>query len=118
MPRAKGGFKRHRRHKKVLAQAKGFFAGRGTQIRQAKDTVHRAMAFQYRDRRNKKRDFRRLWSVRINAAAHEHGLSYSRLIHGMKEAGVEIDRKVLSDMAIYDPEGFGKVVQIVKEQQG
>lgn len=118
MPRAKGGFKRHRRHKKSLALAKGFFSGRGKQIRQAKDSVRRSLAYQYRDRRNKKRDFRRLWIVRINAAAHEHGLSYSRLIHGMKEAGVEIDRKVLSDMAIYDPEGFGKVVQTVKEQQG
>ncbi|MDP8222323.1 MAG: 50S ribosomal protein L20 [Candidatus Lernaella stagnicola] len=116
MPRVKGGYKTHRRHKKVLAQAKGFKQGRRKLFKTAKESVFRSLAYQYRDRRTKKRDFRRLWIVRINAAAHEHGMSYSRLIHCMKQAGIEIDRKVLSDMAVHDPEAFGKVVELAKAQ--
>ena len=100
MPRAKGGFKTSRRHKKVLSAARGYRGGRSKLFRNAKETLNRAMVYQYRDRRNKKRDFRKLWIIRINAAAHAHGLSYSRLIHGMKKIGIEIDRKVLSDMEI------------------
>ncbi|HPQ70985.1 MAG TPA: 50S ribosomal protein L20 [bacterium] len=114
MPRAKGGFKTSRRHKKVLSSARGYRGGRSKLFRNAKETVNRAMVYQYRDRRNKKRDFRKLWIIRINAAAHAHGFSYSRLIHGMKKIGIEIDRKVLSDMAIHDPEGFGKIVDMAK----
>jgi len=114
MPRAKGGFKTRRRHKKVLSQARGYRGGRRKLYKSAKETVNRAMVYQYRDRRTKKREFRKLWIVRINAAAHAHGLSYSRLIHGMKKAGIEIDRKVLSDMAVFDPEGFGKIVEAAK----
>lgn len=116
MPRVKGGFKSRRRRKRVLARAKGFQLGRRKVFRAAKESVFRAMAYEYRDRRTKKRDFRRLWIIRINAAAHLHGMSYSRLVHGMKLAGIEIDRKVLSDMAIYDPDGFGKVVEQAKAQ--
>jgi large subunit ribosomal protein L20 len=117
MPRAKGGFKTHRRRKKLLAKAKGFQNGRSKLFRTAKESVFRALAYEYRDRRTKKRDFRKLWIIRINAAAHEHGTSYSRLIHGLKQAGIEIDRKVLSDMAIFDPEGFGKVVEAARIPQ-
>jgi large subunit ribosomal protein L20 len=114
MPRAKGGFKSRRRRNKVLGQAKGNRLGRRKIFRTAKETVRRSMAYQYRDRRNKKRDFRRLWIVRINAAAHLHGLSYSRLISGMKKAGIEIDRKVLSDLAVFDPTAFGKIAEMAK----
>ncbi len=114
MPRARGGYKTSRRRKRVMAMAKGFKHGRSKLFKTAKESVFRSLAYQYRDRRTKKRDFRRLWILRINAAAHEHGTSYSRLIHGMKEAGIEIDRKVLSDMAIHDPDGFGKIVELSK----
>lgn len=114
MPRAKGGFKTRRRHRRVLSKAKGFKYGRGKLFKSAKEAVDHSLLYQYRDRRNKKRDFRRLWIVRINAAAHLHGLTYSRLIHGLKEAGIVIDRKVLSDMAVHDPDGFGKIVAQVK----
>ena len=115
MPRAKGGFKTRRRRNRVLARAKGFRLARRTTFSAAKNNVRRAMRYEYRDRRNKKRDFRRLWIVRINAAAHTHGLSYSQLIHSLKLAGIEIDRKVLSDMAIHDPAGFGAVVDAAKQ---
>lgn len=114
MPRVKGGVKARRRHKVVLSQARGFRGGRRKLYKNAKETLMRAGVYQYRDRRTKKREFRRLWIVRINAAAHVHGLSYSRLIHGMKKAGIEIDRKTLSDMAIFDPEAFGKIVEQAK----
>ena len=114
MPRARGGFKTRRRHRKVLSQARGFKYGRRKLFKSAKEAVNHSMLYQYRDRRVKKREFRRLWIVRINAAANAHGMSYSRLIHGLKEAGIDIDRKVLSDMAVNDPDGFGKIVAQVK----
>ncbi len=114
MPRAKGGVKTGRRHRRVLAKARGFKYGRSKLFKSAKEAVNHSMIYQYRDRRVKKREFRRLWIVRINAAANAHGMSYSRLIHGLKEAGIVIDRKVLSDMAVNDPDGFGKIVAQVK----
>ena len=114
MPRAKGGVKTGRRHRRVLSQARGFKYGRSKLFKSAKEAVNHSLLYQYRDRRHKKRDFRRLWIVRINAAAHLYGLTYSRLIHGLKEAGIVIDRKVLSDMAVHDLEGFGKIAEQVK----
>lgn len=111
MSRVKKQVKSRRRRKKVLKAAKGYVGGRKRLHRTAKEAVNRGMAYSYRDRRTKKREFRRLWIIRINAAAREHGLSYSRLMHSLKQAGIELDRKVLADMALHDPEGFAEVVQ-------
>ncbi len=115
MPRVKRGFKARRRRNKVLKMAKGYFGGRRTLYRTASETVDRALSYAYRDRRAKKRDFRKLWIVRLNAAAREHGLSYSRFIAGLKKAQVALDRKVLSDIAITDPAGFAAVAKLAKE---
>jgi len=115
MSRVKGGPKTRRRHKKYLKAAKGFRAGRGTMYRSAREAVERGMAFAYRDRKQRKRNFRRLWIVRINAAARECGLSYSRMMHGLKEAEVEIDRKVLADIAVNDPAGFARLAEMAKD---
>ena len=112
MPRVKGGFKSHRRHKKVLKMAKGYRGGRSKLYRTAAETVDRALNYAYRDRRVRKRDFRRLWIVRINAAARLHGLSYSRFIDGLTKAQVEVDRKILADIAVTDPSAFGKYADI------
>lgn len=112
MPRVKGGFKSHRRHKKVLKMAKGYRGGRSKLYRSAVETVDRALNYAYRDRRVRKRDFRRLWIVRINAAARLHGLSYSRFIDGLSKAKVEVDRKILADIAVTDPSAFGKYADI------
>jgi large subunit ribosomal protein L20 len=114
MPRVKRGFKARRRRKKVLKMAKGYVGGRRKLYRTARETVDRALAFAYRDRKRRKRDFRRLWIVRINAACREHGLSYSRFIGGLKKAGVALDRKVLADIAVSDPAGFAAVAQLAK----
>ncbi len=114
MPRVKRGFKARRRRNKVLKQAKGFVGGRKALYRTATESVDRALQFAYRDRKAKKRDFRRLWIVRINAAAHEHGLSYSRFINGLKKADVALDRKVLSDLAISDPAGFAAIARLAQ----
>ena len=116
MPRAKRGFKARRRRKRILKLAKGFTGGRRRQYRQARETVERSLVYAYRDRRNKKRDFRRLWTVRINAAARLNGLSYSRLIHGLSQAGVEIDRKILAALAMQDPEAFTAVTDLAKQR--
>ncbi len=115
MPRVKRGFKARRRRNKVLKQAKGFVGGRSRLYRTATESVDRAMSFSYRDRRVKKREFRKLWIVRINAAAREHGLSYSRFIDGLNKAGVALDRKVLADMAVNDPAGFAAVARLAKQ---
>ncbi len=115
MPRVKRGPRARRRRKKILKAAKGFVGGRRRLYKNAKETVHRAWAFAYRDRRQRKRDFRSLWITRINAASRQHGVPYSRFIHGLKEAGVELDRKVLADMAVYDADGFAKLVDVAKE---
>ena len=116
MPRAKRGFKARRRRKRILKLAKGFTGGRRRQYRQARETVERGLVYAYRDRRNKKREFRRLWTVRINAAARLNGLSYSRLIHGLSQAGVEIDRKILAALAMQDPQAFSAVTDLAKQR--
>jgi large subunit ribosomal protein L20 len=116
MPRAKRGFKARRRRKRILKLAKGYTGGRRRQYRQARETVERSLVYAYRDRRNKKRDFRRLWTVRINAAARLNGLSYSRLIYGLSQAGVEIDRKILAALAMQDPQAFTAVTDMAKQR--
>jgi large subunit ribosomal protein L20 len=102
------------RRKKVLQRARGYYGGRSKLNRTAQETVDRALAYAYRDRRNKKRDFRRLWITRINAAARIHGLNYSRLICGLKAAKVEIDRKILADLAVKDEQSFAKIAELAK----
>ena len=112
MARVTRGFKARRRRNKVLKLAKGFRGGRHRLYKTATEAVDRALSYAYRDRRNKKRDFRRLWIARIGAAAKQNGTSYSRLMRGLNKAGVELDRKVLSNMAILDPNGFSEVVKL------
>ena len=110
MARVKRGVTAHARHKKVLELAKGYRGRNSSAYRIALEKVEKALRYAYRDRRNKKRDFRGLWIQRINAAAREHGLTYSQLMHGLKLAGLELDRKVLSDIAIHNPESFTELV--------
>ena len=114
MPRAKGGAKTRRRRKKILKKAKGYVGGRRRLYRTAAETVLRAGAFAYRDRKAKKRSARSLWIVRINAACREGGLSYSTFMAGLKKAGIALNRKVLSELAISDPAGFTKLVESAK----
>ena len=114
MARVKRGVTSHAKHKKVLGQAKGFYGRRKNTIRTAKQAVEKSMQYAYRDRKNRKRNFRALWIQRINAAAREHGLTYGRLIDGLNKAGIEIDRKVLSDMAIHEPQAFAAIVAQAK----
>lgn len=115
MPRVKKAVKSRKRRKKTIDLAKGYRGGRGTLLRTTLETVDRALKFAYRDRKVRKRDFRSLWIMRINAAARLHGLSYSRFINGLKKAQVELDRKALAALAVSDPEAFGKLAQIAKE---
>ncbi|MBW2516820.1 MAG: 50S ribosomal protein L20 [Deltaproteobacteria bacterium] len=110
--RVKRGFKARRRRKKVLKLAKGFRGGHSKLFRTAADTVDRSLKYAYRDRRQRKRDFRRLWIARINAAARMNQLSYSKFIQGLKRAKVDLDRKVLAELAISDPAGFGKIAEL------
>lgn len=114
--RVKRGFKARRRRNKILKLAKGFRGGRSKLIRTAADSVDKALMYAYRDRRQRKRDFRKLWITRINAAVRLNDLSYSKFIHGLKLAGVELDRKVLAELAISDPQGFTKIAQLAAEQ--
>lgn len=114
MPRVKGGVAHHARKKKIMEAAKGARGGRSKLYKSAKETVERGMRYAYRDRRKKKGDFRSLWITRINAAARMHGMSYSRLMAGLREAGVEINRKVLADLAVRDREAFGKIAELAK----
>ena len=114
MARVKRGVTSHAKHKKVLDQAKGFYGRRKNTIRIAKQAVEKSMQYAYRDRKNKKRTFRALWIQRINAAVREFGLTYSRFIDGLSRAGIEIDRKVLSEIAIHEPEAFKAIVEKVK----
>jgi len=114
MSRVKRGVAAHAKHKKVLKAAKGFFGRRKNTIRAAKAAVDRSMQYAYRDRKNRKREFRALWIQRINAAARQHGLTYSRLISGLVAAGVEVDRKVLSELAISEPAAFAAIVEKAK----
>jgi large subunit ribosomal protein L20 len=111
MPRVRNSVASRRRRKKVLKQARGYFGGRSRLIRTAREAVNRAQAYSYRDRRVRKRDFRKLWITRINAAARLNGVSYSQLIHGLNQASVTINRKVLADLAVRDPEAFTAVVE-------
>ena len=115
MSRVKGGSTSRRRRAKVLKEAKGYYGSRSTTFRQARETLMRGWAYAYRDRRVKKRTMRRLWVVRINAAARVEGLSYSRFMNGLTRAGVQVDRKVLADMAVNDPGGFGRLAGIARE---
>ena len=117
MPRATSGPTTHRRHKKMLKMAKGYWGARRRVYKLAKDTVLRGLKFAYRDRRVRKRDFRKLWIARINAAARMHGLSYSVFIHGLKLANIDLDRKTLAELAIYDPEAFAQLASLAKAQQ-
>lgn len=112
MPRVKRGFKARRRRKRVLKLAKGYRGGRNKLYRTATEAVDRALCYAYRDRRQKKRDFRRLWITRISAAAKENGVSYSRMMGGLKKANVELDRKALANMAVLDPKAFSTVVKL------
>jgi large subunit ribosomal protein L20 len=114
MPRVKRGVTARARHKKVLKQAKGYYGARSRVYRVAKQAVIKAGQYAYRDRRQRKRQFRALWIVRINAAAREFGLSYSRFMDGLKKASVEIDRKVLADLAVRDKEAFAELAKIAQ----
>ncbi len=116
MPRVKRGFKARQRRNKVLKLAKGYRGARSKLFRSATEAVDRALNYAFRDRRVKKRDFRSLWIIRINAAARNNGLSYSKFIFGLKKAQVEIDRKVLADLAISDPKGFAEIAVLSKNQ--
>ena len=118
MARVKRGTKRRARRKKLLKHAKGFFLTKGKLYRSAKEAVNRSLRYSYRDRRARKRDFRTLWIQRIGAAARANGTTYSQLIHGLKAGGVEIDRKILADMAVRDAEGFAALVTSVKPHLG
>lgn len=114
MPRANSTVPRHRRHRKIVKQAKGYFGTRKSNYRTAKDAVEKALQYSYRDRRAKKRDFRRLWIIRINAAVRQHGMSYSRFISALKAKNIELNRKTLAYMAVHDPDSFSEIVSAVK----
>ena len=118
MPRVKRGNKRRQRRRKILRLAKGYFLTKSKLHRSAKEAIDRAGRFAYVGRRLRKRDFRRLWIIRINAAARQHELSYSRLIAGLKRAGVELDRKTLADIAVRDPEAFARLAESAKNAAG
>jgi len=115
LPRVKRGVPAHKRHKKVIALAKGQRGTRHALYRRANEAMLHSLSYATRDRRDRKGDMRRLWIMRINAGAREHGLSYSRLIEGLRLAGVEVNRKMLADMAVADPQGFSRVVTMAKE---
>ena len=115
MPRATNSPASRKRRKRILQAAKGFRGGRSKLITTAKDAVRKAKQYHYRDRKNNKRNFRNLWVQRINAACRGEGLTYSRFIEGLKAGGIELDRKVLSDMAIHDAEGFARVIASAKQ---
>lgn len=114
MPRVKRGVAAKKRKNRILKDAKGYRGGRGNLLKSAREAVHRGWSYAYRDRKQRKRQFRGLWIARINAAAREHGLSYSRLVHGLKEAGVEVDRKILAQLAVEDPKAFGELAALAK----
>ena len=116
MARVKRGVTKRRRHRRILNEAEGYFGTRSTLVKVARETVERAWRYAYRDRKQRKRQFRSLWIARINAAARQHELSYSQLIHGLDKAGIEIDRKNLADLAASDPQAFGDLVARAKTQ--
>ena len=115
MARVKRGVMVHKRHKKLMSQAKGYRGSRSRRYKVAHETVMHALSYAYRDRRNRKRDFRRLWITRINAAARQNGMSYGTFMHGLKLAGIELDRKVLADIAVRDPETFRRFAESARE---
>ncbi len=115
MPRVRRGSKKRQRRSNILKQAKGYWGTRSRNYRTAKEAVERALQYSYRDRRTRKRDFRRLWIIRIKAAAENNGLSYSRFMHGLKAQNIELDRKILADLAVHSPQTFLQLVQKVKE---
>jgi large subunit ribosomal protein L20 len=114
MPRVKRGVTAHAKHKKILKQAKGYRGARSRVFRVAKQAVIKAGQYAYRDRRQRKRDFRRLWIVRINAAARECGITYGRMIHGLQKAGIEVDRKILADLAVFNKDAFAAIADKAK----
>ena len=116
MPRVKGGPRTRRRHKKVLKATKGQFGGKHRLWRRGNEAMLKSLWYAHRDRRNRKRDFRRLWIARINAAARQNGLSYNRFMFGLKEANIELDRKILADIAVRDEATFAKLVEVAKAQ--
>ncbi len=115
MTRIKGGPHTRRRHKKILKLAKGYWGQRHRVFRRANESVLKALWYAYRDRRARKRDFRRLWITRINAAARQNGLSYSRFMYGLKKANITLDRKILADLAVRDSETFARLVEVAKQ---
>jgi large subunit ribosomal protein L20 len=114
MPRVKTGVVRRRRHKKILKLAKGFYSGRRKHFRKAKEQIERSLMYAFRDRKQKKREFRKLWIIRINAACRLNGMNYSTFMNGLKKAGIELDRKILADMAMNDAAAFTAVVDAAK----
>jgi len=115
MPRANSSVPRHRRHRKIIKQAKGYYGARSRTFKSAKDAVWKAGTYAYRDRRQRKRVFRRLWIARINAAARLNGISYSAFVGGLKRKGIELDRKILADLAVHNPEIFAELVTNINE---
>jgi large subunit ribosomal protein L20 len=115
MPRVKNAVKSRQRRKRIISAAKGYRGGRGTLLRTAKETVERALKFAYRDRKNRKRDFRSLWIMRINAGARQYDMSYSKFINGLRKANITLDRKALATLAATNPEAFAELVRIAKE---
>lgn len=113
--RVKTGYVRRRRHKKILKMARGFYSARRKHFRKAKEQLERSLVYAYRDRRNKKRDFRKLWITRINAACRLNDISYSRFTFGLKKANIELDRKILADLAMHEPESFSSLVSEAKK---
>jgi large subunit ribosomal protein L20 len=113
--RIKRGVTKRRRHRKILELAEGYQLTRSKLYRHANEAVLKALRYQYRDRRNRKRDFRKLWIIRINAAAREHGMPYREFMHGLKQAGVEVDRKALADIAVRDPAAFARFVELARQ---
>lgn len=118
MARVKRGVAARRRRKRILKQAEGYVGARHSLHRVAREAVERAWKYAYRDRKQRKRDFRALWITRINAAARENGLSYSRLMHGLRRAGVEVDRKILAQLAVSDPPAFAELAEVAKQHPG
>ena len=118
MPRVKRGFKARRRHNRILKLAKGYRGAHSKLFRSAIEAVHRGLCYAYRDRKKRKRDFRRLWIARINAACRQHGMSYSKFMGNLKKSNIEINRKMLSQMAILDPAGFSKVAEMASQVKG
>ncbi|NIV45724.1 MAG: 50S ribosomal protein L20 [Gammaproteobacteria bacterium] len=116
MPRVKRGVATRRRKNRILRQAKGYYGGRSRLLKTAREAVEKGWKYAYRDRKQRKRQFRALWIARINAAAREHGLSYSRFMHGLRQAGVEVDRKVLAELAVSDPKAFGALAEMAKSK--